>query len=47
MPYLGPSTDDVGRRHPAIVATKTISDFTALRRDLQASAAAVRVPVSV
>ncbi len=34
-------------RPVATVATKTISDFTALRRDMQASAAAARIPVSV
>jgi hypothetical protein len=29
------------------VTTKTISDFTALRHDMTASAAAARVPVTV
>jgi len=31
----------------ATVATKTISDFTALRQEMTASAAAARIPVPV
>ena len=41
--------DATGRnaRPVATVATKTISDFTALRQDMMASAAAARVPATV
>ena len=42
-------TEATGRnaRPVATVATKTISDFTALRQDMMASAAAARVPATV